>query len=535
MSSVAVEAYVGPRVDAWRDYARATRGDYFAGWAAESLVHAGDFEGDPFALEPWQHAVVNELLALREWELDADGELRWWQPYWRTAGVILPRGCGKSPLIAAVAIDHLFNWLADPRVFIAAADEKQADLLFEYVTHYLRSCDDWEEGVDYVVREHVGEIALVGREGFIRRIATNKSSGLHGERPTLVICDELHEWSTPTQRRAYAAIVTGARKRRGGQVIVISTAGEAGERETSLLGMLVDGTHGRGETETVHAALRISRHAESRTLIFEWSAPTQDPDDLDAIKLANPASWRTVDELAEAAQAIDITPQTFLQFYGNVWSESKDAWIKRAVWGQMRVDELAPAPGTPIVVGIDAATSEDCTAVAWAWRVDDERIGVACHVWAAKHGNAAHVFSPGGAIDKRCVIPFIRDVLVAERGMVVVEVVTDPARFDTEARMLEEEGFDVAPLWGKGALRSMAWTHWYGAVTHGRLVHDGDAILAEHVCGAEATMAENGWHVTKLKQRRAQKIDALVAAAMATWRVSVQHDDEGEILMEVWD
>mgnify|MGYP000523486746 CR=1 FL=1 len=63
---------------------------------------------------------------------------------------------------------------------------------------------------------------------------------------------------------------------------------------------------------------------------------------------------------------------------------------------------------------------------------------------------ARGTISPGGAIDKRCVIPFIRDVLVAERGLVVVEVVTDPARFDTEARMLEEEGFDVAPLWGKG-------------------------------------------------------------------------------------
>lgn len=525
----------GPRLEAWRDYAKATRGDYFAAWCAESLVHGGDFDGAPFELEEWQRALMNEALALREWTLDADGELDAWLPYWRTFGAVVPRGNGKSPLIAAMAIDHLFNWPADPRVFIAASDEKQADLLFEYVCHYLRSSPDWDEGADYVIREYVGEISLVGRPGFIRRIATNKPGGLHGERPSLAICDELHEWRTGTQRRSYEAIVTGARKRRGGQVVVITTAGEAGERESSLLGVLVDATQQRGDSETVHAALTIARHHQSRTMIAEWSAPTQDPDDLDAIKLANPASWRTRIDLAEAAVAPDITPQTFLQFYGNVWSESKDAWIKRATWGALRVDGAAPPPGTPIVVGIDAATSEDCTAVAWAWRVDEERIGVAAHVWAAKHGNAAHVFAPGGAIDKRCVIPFIRDELVDARGLVVQEVVIDPAFFDTERRMLEEEGFDVADAWGKRALRSMAWTHWYGRVTHGRLLHDGDAVLAEHVCGAQASMEDGGWRVSKLRQRRAQKIDALVACAMAAWRCDVSAGHEDEILMEVWD
>lgn len=533
---MSAQLVAGPRVDAWQDYAKATRGDYFAAWCGDELVHGGDFENEPFVLEEWQRALMNEALALRDWRLDDDGELAAWLPYWRTFGAVVPRGNGKSPLIAAMAIDHLFAWLSDPRVFIAASDEKQARLLFEYVCHYLRSgSHPWQEGVDFVIRETVGEVSLVAREGFIKTIATNKPGGLHGERPSLAICDELHEWRTGTQRRSYDAIVTGARKRPGGQVVIITTAGEAGERATSLLGTLVDATHERGQTEQVHRALRISRLHESRTIVAEWSAPTQDPDNIDAIKLANPASWRTEAELAEAAAAPDITPQTFLQFYGNVWSESKDAWIKRAVWGQMRVDELAPASGTPIMVGIDAATTEDCTAVAWSWRLPGDRVAVACHVWAAKHGNAAHVFSPGGAIDKRCVIPFIRDVLVAERGLVVEEIVTDPARFDTEARMLEEEGFLVAPLWGKAALRSMAWTHWYGAVTHGRLAHDGDAVLAEHVCGAEAVMAEHGWHVTKLKQRRAQKIDALVAAAMATWRWSVHHEDDGEILMEVWE
>jgi phage terminase large subunit-like protein len=135
---VSAQLVAGPRVDAWQDYAKATRGDYFAAWCGDELVHGGDFENEPFVLEEWQRALMNEALALRDWRLDDDGELAAWLPYWRTFGAVVPRGNGKSPLIAAMAIDHLFAWLSDPRVFIAASDEKQARLLFEYVCHYLR-------------------------------------------------------------------------------------------------------------------------------------------------------------------------------------------------------------------------------------------------------------------------------------------------------------------------------------------------------------------------------------------------------------
>lgn len=523
-----------PRLDAWQDYARATRGDYFAEWCAASLTHGGDFEGRPFVVDPWQHAVVNEALALRSWTETDDGELDTWQPYWRTVAAVVPRGNGKSPLVAALVIDHLFEGPADPRVFLAASVDKQADLLFEYVVAYLRSCPDYDEDVDYVVREYAGEIELIGRPGFVKRIATNKPVGLHGERPSLVVCDELHEWTAPVHRRSYAALASGALKRPVCQLVVISTAAEAGQRQSGLLGSLVDSIHTAGETETVHAALRISRDHRGRSIVFEWSAPTQDPEDHATIKMANPASWVTVEKLAESAASPMLTPGQYLQFFGNVWSEAAETWIPRAVWDGMRVDLLEPAPGSRVWVGIDAATTEDCTAVAWAWRLDDDRIGVACHVWAAKHGNAAHVFVPGGAIDKRCVVPFLCDVLAAERGLDIVEVVADPNRFDSEMRMIGEAGFDVSDAWSRAAHRSMAWSHLYGRVQLGRFAHDGDAVLAEHVSGAQARMGEFGWHVEKLRQRRAQKIDALVAAAMAAWRCDVAPDDQ-DIVMEVWD
>lgn len=517
-----LERVAGPRLDAWQDYAPATRGPGFAEYCS-TLQHAGDFEGDPFVLEPWQRAIANEILAVRDGALAADGS---WLPWWRSVAVVIPRGNGKSPLIAAMAVDHLFNWPHDPRVFIGASDEAQARLLFEFTVGYLRSDDALVEGVDYVVRDYVGEISLVDRPGFIRTVATNKPGGLHGERPTLALLDELHEWRTPTQLRSHTAIVSGAKKRRGSQVIAISTAGEVGDRDTGLLGVLVDTTHQRGETEQVHAALRISRDHASRSIVFEWSAPTQDPEDIDAIKLANPASWRTVEDLVETSKSPDLTPQAFLQLFANVWSESADAWIKRGTWGSMLIDGAAAPRGAKVWVGVDAATTDDCTAAAWAWHAGDGRIGIAAHVWSAKHGNAAHELVDGGAIDTRCVVGFVRDHLAGELGLEVVEVVYDKNRFEVVASMLSDEGFDVADAWTQGANRSRAWTHFYGAVRLGELVHDGDQVLAEHVCGAQAQMTDQGWKVSKLRQRRSQKIDALVAAAMAAWRCGTTTPDE---------
>ena len=62
--------------------------------------------------------------------------------------------------------------------------------------------------------------------GVIYRLSSDPAR-LYGYNPTLVVVDELAQWTTPNLRRAYAALTSGGGARSAPQVFTITTAGEA--------------------------------------------------------------------------------------------------------------------------------------------------------------------------------------------------------------------------------------------------------------------------------------------------------------------
>jgi phage terminase large subunit-like protein len=480
--------------------------DDFAWWCREYLVQSIDaYDGAKLELEPFQLDFMGEALS-------RDEDRNW---FWRSVALVLPRKNGKTVLLAAYALYRLVEDEGSPEILLSAASDKQAGRLFDAVVAFVRRSEYLSERL--VVREYLGEIARADGRGKLMRMASDPKR-LHGYNPSLVICDELAQWTEPKLRKAWAALTTGGGARSAAQTFVITTAGEAQERDEGILGRLIDANEQRGLAVKPHGGLTVSRNVPARTLVYNYSAPTTDPMDVDAVKLANPASWITPEFLQRQAENPELTSEEFLQLHACVWSDAAEAWVKRGAWDTLVVAGLEPEDGADIWVGIDAALTEDCTAVSWSWRIDDERVGVAAFVWAAKRGNAAHELVPGGRMDTRCVIPFIDRL--AERFN-VREVVYDLNRLEVVAQMLSEAGYLVADAWTQAANRSKAWSAWYGSVLTRQIAHDGDQVLAEHVCGAQAKMTEHGWKVEKLRQRRAQKIDALVASAMAHWRCAL--------------
>ena len=170
---------------------------------------------------------------------------------------------------------------------------KQAGRLFDAVAAYIRR--NPEPASQVHAREYVVDLARVDGGDRILRMA-NDPSTLYGYQPPVVVVDELFAWTKPNHRRAWAALTTAGGSRRSTQVLCISTAGSAHERETSILGRLIDGNEQAGDLEET-AGLTVSRNHPARTLIFNYSAPTSDPHDIGAMKLANPASW--IDETYE--------------------------------------------------------------------------------------------------------------------------------------------------------------------------------------------------------------------------------------------
>lgn len=484
------------------------------------MLSVDQFAGKPMVLEPFQADFMTEALAV-----DDQGDFRW-----NSICLVLPRKNAKTHLLAAYATWSLLEMDGSPEILLAAASDRQAGRLFEAVVAFIRQNPDLMERV--VLREYIGEVARADGMGKILRMSSSPER-LHGYGPSLVICDEVAQWTTPNLRKAWAALTTGGMARKSAQTFTITTAGESHTRESGILGRLIDGNEAAGDVEE-RGALTISRNFDGRTLVYRYEAKTTDKNDIAAIKAANPASWITEESLKRQAANPELSADEFLQLHGNVWSDgSQRAWIGRGAWDRLMVPDLQVPEGAELFIGVDSALNDDTLAISWAWRFpdDEERIGVKCHVIGARRGVPCHELVADRNLDPRQAISVIERLRAA--GHDIHSVAYDPNRFEVVAMMLDELGYTVVDSWGKKTNQTRAWASWFDGIHTGRLAHDGDLVLAEHVTHAQAEHTENGWKVHKLRNQRGVKIDALVSSAMAAWRCQVEPAGGGYVMF--WD
>ena len=486
--------------DRWEEYATGSRVEHFAWWCEEFLTQSIDqFAGEPLRLEPWQLEIMGEALATA----DGTGVA----PHWRSAIIIVPRKNGKTTMLAAYALYRLFNDETQPEILLAAASDKQAGRLFDTCVQFIRRSPLLSDGV--ALREYVGEISRSDGGGKILRMASS-ADNLHGYSPSLVVADELHAWTKPSQRKAWAALTTAGGARVNTQVFTITTAGDANERESSILGRMLDRNEAVGELEK-HDGLTISRNHDARTLIYNYAAPTKDPMDTAAMKLANPASWITEEYLARQASNPELTAEEVLQFHGCVWVAGSQAWIP-AEWWNAAIDRDAEIPiGGRVTLGVDVGIVHDSTAVVMAHELEDGHALVRAEVWTPR---------PGQNVDLTMIEDYIRRV---NEEYQLAGVFYDPRFFERSAQVLDAEGIPVVTMPQNSATMADAYQAWYSMLGEGKIVHAGDdPEFAAHVLGAAAQMTDRGWKVSKIRQR--QRIDALVAGVMAVYGGVVQSE-----------
>jgi phage terminase large subunit-like protein len=381
-----------------------------------------------------------------------------------------------------------------------------------------------------VYRDYIGEIAQVSGGGKILRMAT-KASTMHGYNPSLGIVDELHAWTAPSMRSAFGAMMTAGGARKRTQMFVITTAGEGHERETSILGMLVDRNEADGDVE-LEPGLTISRNHAARTLVYNYSAPTMDPFDVAAMKLANPASWITESYLERQAADPSLSVAQVLQLHGCVWASSEDAFVSLERWRELAdADAGTIAPGASVCVGFDGSRTYDTTVAAWASMLPDGRIAVKSHVWSTRRDAPHHELTPG-EIDFARFEEYVASELFGR--FKVVEGAYDPRYLIRSVQLLRDRlpGSRIAEVEPMSKLMRDALATFYQLVVDGRIVHDGDPVLAAHVAAAKAEQDEKGWIVRKRHQSK--PIDALIATVLAVWRCSLVGNQRTPFYME-WE
>ncbi len=335
-------------VQPWTAYAAGSDVGDFREFCHEHLIQSVDrWDGEPLDLEEWQLDLFGEALAY-----DEAGA-----PLFTSTVIILPRKNGKTAMLAAYAVWKLLSTDGHPEILLAASSDRQAQRLFEACSNFIRKNLVLRDLAR--IRDHAGEIRREDGEGAIYRMSSDPGR-LHGFNPSLVIIDELHTWTTPSLRRAYAALTTGGGARSAPQTFSITTAGEASQRKSSILGQIIDGAVGMGEVET-KGALTIARHHSAGMIIFNWEAQTSDPQDTVKIKEANPASWISEEFLLKQAQNPELTTAQFLQLHGCVWAETTSTYVNPIFLSQAQGSFLPLSDGDTVVLGFDGSERRDET------------------------------------------------------------------------------------------------------------------------------------------------------------------------------
>lgn len=325
-------------------------GDHFADWCEHNLIQSEDvFAGQPLILEPWQRRFFDRALRVVD-----EKQL---EPYWRRVALIVARKNGKTALLAAFALYRLFHDVGRPEILLAAASDHQASKLFDACINYLRKNPELDDAVRR--REYVGEIVNIENGGKIQRVPSGGET-LDGANPSLVIADELHGWDTPTRQRTWTSLSTGGGARTQRQLFTITTAGDASQRHASILGRLIDTTEKNGVIERPEDGLTIAEAEASRTLLFNYSAPTTDPFDVVSMQKANPASWITDEFLLEQANS-DLTDAAVLQLHGCVWAETETTFVAPQFIAQAQEGFVPLEAGSRVVLGFDGSERRDET------------------------------------------------------------------------------------------------------------------------------------------------------------------------------
>jgi phage terminase large subunit-like protein len=418
--------------------------------------------GDRFVLEPFQSKILADFFAGVPQTI-----------------IVIPKGNGKTTLLAALALFHLMT-TTDAEVIICAASRDQASILLDQARGLVIRSPVGEQ-----VWAHQREIRRRDGRGRIRVLASDVDK-IDGLIFTLGLIDELHRH---TRSELYGIFRDGLDKR-AGQMVTISTAGSSAN---SPLGQMRLAAH----SMKTFRRTGVYNHARSEALAWHEYA-LEDTDDLRNLKLikqANPASWLTPGRLKRRRDDPSMTPAQWARFACNVWTEGETPWIDPVTWDQRMAQLGNLSEGDRVYVAIRAAAGVGIGIVAPR---TDERVAVRAELIPPP---------PGGRVG-------LRDAEFALRRICerydVVEIGYDNDHFGRSADLLLEAGLPMVEVAQRPQRLAQGTATLWRLISAGLLQHDGDPELRAQVLAGQTKETTTGWYLVPTPQTA-----GLIALAMA--------------------
>lgn len=455
--------------------------------------------------------------------------------------VMLPKGNGKTALLGALAVYHL---LVTPNAncFIGAADKGQAKEMYRFACHFIRAGSEYELEKYAKILGGTLEIRSKRDEGFVLIIASDDSKQggkKQGLNATLFLLDELHAHENDN---LYIDGRSGLFKRNG-IMVTITTAGwdEEGTLGKLRAGFLkadqAGGSVQRSMTTDEMGNLvkdidrgRLTVAQIGDNVMLEWACrPEDQPEDFEAVKLANPASWVSVKSIRNAFEDPGLRLSVYRRYRMNHWTLAFESWLPESAW------EALYGPSVPvvehrlwngadgaeldayvaslyprdvlIVAAIDMARYRDCAAVTTVGPGPNGLLLPRTTVWRSG--------GPDNPIPYEPVYRVARQLCTA---YAVQALGLDQKYLDEMYDTLEGENLPVESYPQSNERLCPADANLRKAILTDRAFeHDGDPILAAHINAAVAKEVNSSSEAFKLDKSKSNgpPIDAARALSMA--------------------
>jgi len=477
-------------------------GPHFAAYCERYVRHTkGRWSGRPLVFEEWQREFWWEAL-----EFDPATGLR----IYSEIGLGLPRKNTKSTMASAGGLYMLdADGENEPEVYVGAAARAQAGLVMgQSISMVRRSPLLLDRLKPYRYRIECP------RNGGVMRSLSSDGALQHGLNPSANIIDELHVHKSPD---LYTALTTGTGAREQPFTLWISTAGVAGE---GILADLYESMFSGTGTLEDRGSLLIYRDRVNGTLIYWYGAPRDaDIEDPAVWYACNPISWLH-DGKYLAGQFAKLKARGALlewrRYHLNQFLGTEDAWLRGGAWGAC-LGDLPLNVALPLGIGIDRSPDGEHAAIVCAQRQGD-RVVVRSQVFAPEAATGI-VSTEAMRVRLRELrtefpLPQARDEKT-KRPLAGPACAFDRQAFGESAEMLEGDGLNMVDVPMTASVMAPPSMQTYDLISTGRLVHEGDPILAEHVANTRAVLTDRGMKVTRSKHGSTQPNVAAVAMVRA--------------------
>lgn len=523
--------------DAWFDPVIATKMLRFFPLCLRHIE--GAVAGKPFVLEPWQEALVANLFGWQR--LDEQGrQVR----RYRELFLYVPRKNGKSPLVGAIGLAVLFcDEEYGQQNYIGAGDREQAGKLFRYCKGMVERDPDLASRCRiYGGNATVGQsrsIVIEQEASFLRIIATDAETA-HGDTTHLAIIDELHVQKSrnffDTIRTSFASL-----NRRQPLFIQLTTADydrpSICNEQYSLACRVRDGQIRRPDfLPVIYEAPKVWQGVE-----LDYTDPAVYQNEK-LWEIANPNLDVSVSRayLRGEFQRAQETPgylPTVLRLHLNIRTQQISMWLDLQKWDASAGNVSAVAlEGRPCWAGLDLGATSDLTSLCLLFPEDDGSYQALWYNWVPEEtakkrqqrGDPVYMealargeleTTEGDETDYSVIRSRIQDLADV---YAIQEIAVDRLFQGVEfCQHLVADGYNCIP-YGQGFLSMAAPTQeMERLINRGDLHHGGNRLV--RWCAGNAVVRRDPAGNLKIdKEKSSDKVDCLVALAMALGRIMVR-------------